>query len=570
MGIYNFWSWFRNNFSGAIYKLGTSQNFKTINISVDNFMIDMNGLIHTSTQKIYKYGSNKPKFETNIIIPNLKNQIEVFEDICKNIDLLFNLVKPEKRLILAIDGPAPFAKIIQQRKRRYSSSLSKVDNDLSFDSNCISPGTEFMNYLGKYIDFYIKKKISENKDWQNIEIILSNSFVPGEGEHKLLNYIRNYGNKEESYCIHALDADLIMLSLGTHLKNIYVLRDDLYDYNNKYFVINIPNVALQLSEMMRWESTKYKYDVDYAIDDFVFLCFMMGNDFLPHIPGLEILEGGIDLVLSIYRNIGQIHGHLLENIDDKDILFSKNVLKLFLEQVSLYEKNILENKLKSKKYFPDKVLENCATYNENNINVDIEKYRNDYCVKSFGNNKRVLKKISHDYLEGLEWVIKYYKNGCNDWKWYYSYDYAPPSTIISQYLDSYMYLKYKKTTPLSPFQQLLAIMPPKSSKLLPFPLNNLLLNDDSPIKEYCPDKFDIDLSGKKHEYQGIVILPIINHEIIIDTYIKNANLIDKKDIIRNTIQKSIIYSYDINKNTEFKCFYGTIKNCKVKTKYIFL
>ena len=443
--------------------------------------------------------------------------------------------------------------------------MTRNENDLSFDSTNISPGTQFMDYLGKYIDWFIRKKLSENKSWQNIEVILSNSNAPNEGEAKLISYIRRYGNKDESYCIHALDADLLMLALGTHLKNIYVLRDDLYDYNNKYFIVNIANVALQLGEMIRWDSKKH-FDPENAVDDFIFLCFTMGNDFLSHIPSLEILEGGIDLILNIYKDIGKEHGHLLQNTDG-DIMFNKNVLKILFEKVSTYEKNILENKLKNKRYFQDKILENCV--NETG-DIDIEKYRIEYCEEYFGKGKRKLKKISHDYLDGLQWVMKYYKNGCQDWKWYYPYDYAPPANVLSEHLETYITPKYMKTTPLTPYQQLLAIIPPKSKNLLPYPLNNLLTDDNSPLKNYCPDKFEIDLAGKKYEYQGIVLLPMINPGLIIDSYISVANLIDKKETKRNVFQKTLVYNYDINKVDEFRSYYGNIKNCKVKISQIIL
>ena len=73
MGIFNFWGWFKSNFSGAIYKLNGTQNLKSIDINMDNLLIDMNGLFHTSTQKIYQYGIHKPKDKSiPSIIPNNK------------------------------------------------------------------------------------------------------------------------------------------------------------------------------------------------------------------------------------------------------------------------------------------------------------------------------------------------------------------------------------------------------------------------------------------------------------------------------------------------------------------
>ena len=92
MGIYHFFGWFKNQFHGNIQKLSEKQNFEDVKVNIDNLMIDMNGIFHNSAQKIYQYGNFKPKVrvlhsQTKIYVNN-KNQVKVFEDICKSIDNL--------------------------------------------------------------------------------------------------------------------------------------------------------------------------------------------------------------------------------------------------------------------------------------------------------------------------------------------------------------------------------------------------------------------------------------------------------------------------------------------------
>jgi 5'-3' exonuclease len=568
MGIFNFWNWFKTNFSGSVQKLSRDKNFKDINVNIDNLMIDMNGLFHTSAQKIYKYGNFKPRDSNIVVLQNNRNDIKVFEDICKNIDELFNVVQPNKRMILAVDGVAPYAKNIQMRKRRFKNAVErKEDEDKLFDSNCISPGTRFMDNLGRYIDWFLRRKISEDVRWRNIEIIFSNEKYPSEGEQKIISYLRKNGNNSESYCIHGLDADIIMLSLGTHLKNLHVLRDDLYDPTNKYFIVDIGNTSLQLVEMMRWNSSNFSFDEENCINDFIFMGFMAGNDFLPHIPSIEILEGGIDIMIDIYKNVCVNTGHFTKS-NTTEFTFSKTALKMFFEEISKLEKPILEKKLLTKGYFTDETLMSCATFDKNTVDLDIEKYREQYCEKYFGKGKRHLKNITHHYLDGLQWVMTYYKKGCPNWLWFYNYNYVLPTSIMTKHILSFTPTKHNRTQPLLPFQQLLAVLPPKSSQLLPKPLNTLLTNNDSLIKEYYPDVFEIDLAGKKREYQGIVLLPMIQPEILVDAYKTQNSFIEERELKRNIFGKTFLYSYDLNTNTNFISYYGNINNCKTRIRPI--
>lgn len=571
MGVFQFYSWFRKQFPKDIYKLNRSIN-QELNLEIDNLMIDMNGLFHTSAQKIFKYGNFKPPYKVEIL-DNNKTQQQVFNDICQSVENILITVNPNKRLILCVDGPAPVAKQVQQRKRRYKSSLEREDNDKSFDSNCISPGTLFMDNLSKYIDWFIRSRLTENPLWQNLEIMYSSSSVPGEGEQKILMYIRKFGRNNESFVMHGLDADLIMLSLLTHFPKFYILRDDTFDHNNNFLLIDIGSVRNQLIEIMRWENDDgLKFNQESVINDFVFLNFACGNDFLPNIPSIEIIEGGVEVIISISKSVGKTHGHITRN-KSGNIVFCKTALKRFFEIVSESEKELLEQKYKNRKrYFEDKVLEKCTSYNikEEKYDLDIDKYREEYNEKTLEvHDDEGMKKLSHSYLTGLQWILKYYTKQVPSWSWYYNNHYAPLSSSLIKHIDTYDSPRYHKGVSLTPFQQLLCILPPKSSSLLPKPLDSLL---STKLKVFNPSDIEIDLSGKLKEYMGIVKIPFVDINIVKKVHNENIEgVVDKK---RDLLGKSLIYTYNpssssfSSKPKIFYSYYGNIIDCKANTKEI--
>lgn len=554
MGIFNFFRFFESSFKDNIYRIKSSIKSE-VYIDIDNLMIDMNGIFHTSAQKIFRYGSFPP---SSIPIKNDRvNQERVFRDVCFTIEKLLLVVNPNKRLILCVDGSAPIAKQIQQSKRRYVSSLKRSEDDDTFDSNCISPGTEFMDSMNGYIVRFLKSRMMDNPFWKNLEIVFSTDKVEAEGEHKIQSYVRKYGKDEESFLIHGSDADLIMLSLISH-KKFYVLRDD---RNMKdYLLLDMPHIRPKIIEMMRWREKKdyqglvtYKFSEEWAINDFVFLCFMVGNDFLAHVPALEIVEGGIEVLVNTYKQVCEEgeegSGHLTRKTNGKIIFSPKNLCRFF-EIISEYEKELLERKMKNReKYFPDPVLIDSVILNQETkfYDVDIDRYRSLYCERHFGKSIDDMDEICHEYIDGLRWVLLYYTSGVPEWSWYFPHHYTPPAKALCKSFKTFSGRVFRINKPLLPFVQLMCILPLKSRKLLPEALGKHL----NLLKDEEEKEIEIDYAGKRYEYQGIVLLPFLDVTKVLKIYKKYYGDVSDTDKRRNYLGKTMVYHFTTKIETKY-------------------
>ena len=508
MGVKHFYIWFQKNYNDCIDK--HTDSYKNNNIN--NLCLDLNGIIHTCAQKIYEYGNHKQvRFLKKKTKNTLNKQIKLFQLICQEIDNLRKLILPQNRIIICTDGVAGVAKLAQQRQRRFKSAKEAEENGVDkdeFNPNCITAGTKFMDFLSKYIDWFCRMKISHDPEWKDLEVIISNEKVIGEGEHKIINFIRKYGKECESFCIHGLDADLIMLSMSLDNNNVFVLREN--QYPPETHLVDIFKFKESLKKRLKWEvdeDTK-SFRGPQAITDFVFLCFLVGNDFLPNIPGLAILEGGIENMLDIYKDVCKSYGHLTRNSKKIGNMLNLDSLEVYLHTLSTFEQGLLEEKMSKKESFmEDKLLDKYITYVDNKVSINIEEYKKEYYdIKLQGSEN--IKQNCLEYIDGLNWVINYYKKGIPSWNWYYPNFYAPFLSDIYKYIKNYKYVE-NRGEPLSNVEQMMCVLPKPSHDLLPPPFNKLLYNS---LKEFYPEDFTIDCSGKRREWEGIVLIKMDTKE----------------------------------------------------------
>jgi 5'-3' exoribonuclease 1 len=318
MGVPKFFRWMSERYP-AISQLIAENRIPEF----DCLYLDMNGIIHNCTHS----DSDSPSFRMT--------EDKMFIAIFNYIEHLFGKIKPQKLFFMAIDGVAPRAKMNQQRARRFRTALDaenarekalkeglELPKEEPFDSNCITPGTEFMAKLTQQLKYFVAKKVSEDVDWQGVEVVLSGHEVPGEGEHKIMEYIRQAKAQPEydpnvRHCLYGLDADLIMLGLLSHDPHFCLLREEVtfgrqskkkkeLEHQNFYLMhlcIVREYLELEFQEVKDNKALGFAYDMERIIDDFILMAFFVGNDFLPNLPNLHINEGALALMFQKYKEI---------------------------------------------------------------------------------------------------------------------------------------------------------------------------------------------------------------------------------------------------------------------------
>ena len=152
-----------------------------------------------------------------------------------------------------------------------------------------------------------------------------------------------------------------------------------------------------------------------------------------------------------------------------------------------------------------------------------------------------VKRLVKNYLTGVRWVAHYYFQKNPDWNWYYTYDTPPFLNDIYKYLINMNEIKFNENKAMSPFEQLLIIMPPQSKYLLPKPFEKLVSTYESQISHLYPIDFQIDFLYKKRYWEGIPSLPSLEINLVRHIYKKYKDELDQDELNRNKLDKNLLF-----------------------------
>ena len=515
MGIPSYFSYIIKNHTNIIRKRSHLNNH------FSSLYMDCNSIIYDCVRNIESDSEPRQRgFDIEDAIINA---------VIAKIEKYLNEIQPSNVIYIAFDGVAPYAKMEQQRMRRHKTGyLSEIarksekygvnvkdefegcnklcessvkdgfegtqgSRTLSesgcpplnhvvpcWNTSAITPGTKFMNMLSLRVK---RAFVESGRFFGSKTVIVSGSDEPGEGEHKMFQYMRENVLKYETVAVYGLDADLIMLSVFHCFacENIHIFRespefgkallDNAFARDELLYLDNRALAKAILSEMGVHSESKESIGRIY---DYVFACFLLGNDFLPHFPALNIRTHGNFTVLETYRNIiARYPERRFISLESGNIQW--RWVKEFMQELAKDENKLILNEYESrskmeKRFYPtttkedrSNAFDNIPTIyrgEEHYINPsekgwesryyrvafhsepNVHKYGVNLCTTDITSacmdvdaqmhqrirpdaTQEFMNQLCNNYLEGLEWTFKYYTEGCPHWRWKYNYHYPP-------------------------------------------------------------------------------------------------------------------------------------------------
>lgn len=329
-------------------------HFASKDLAVDCFYIDFNPIIYNCYHELVSKLGDKVLGQKD-----LEEELVDFI-IRKTKQMICDHVKPEQLVYIAIDGPAPRAKMVKQRERRFKKIYEKkllrafrkrvgceADYVKKWDTSRITPGSEFMYKLCTTLKESIRtrKFQSHIKEGRDFQIILSGSDVPGEGEHKFLNHIGSSDYKYKNIVIFSNDADLLMLANRFYGSQMYIMMScgnssqvfkDIYK-DEEFVYIDVTKFQRAFIEELGLGREVGVRNVE-VITDFIFYNMFAGNDFVQPIFFSKMRKRHTyGMLFFIYKKLVSFHRNPLIRYNRRRLEINHKFFVDFIDELAKQE-----------------------------------------------------------------------------------------------------------------------------------------------------------------------------------------------------------------------------------------
>ena len=471
------------------------------------------------------------------------------EEVCSYLTHIWKEAGAPAQTYIALDGVVPYAKIKQQRFRRFkgAAEASRLSGDAglgggggvsigggggvstsgawggspTWDKNAITPGTHFMETMGNSL-----RETGKKYGW-----IISDTSEPGEGEHKVLQWLlRKSGDSltaaEGAVIVYGLDADLILLCLiaGDKLGPqypIFLLREAMafgklvrLNESNQvdlcFFQISTLRDSLQRPPNAQWSKEQFY--------DYVFGMSFCGNDFLPTGLSLRIRDDGHSILLAGLTDLWSRKKNLV-TIDAGVLRPNADGLKSFALWMSRQEERLILTTIRRK------MAARLGEDEADNLPIReqaekplIERrgaeehvflkrtWHSEYCKLAIGEDTVEQRKARvADFWRGWCWILDYYQGRRVDLEWVYPAGYPPTWADLVKYFelptDDWVIRE-----PLKPQEQLALVLPMSSWGLMvKTPFRNLPVK----IPQFWPQGFALETFAKRFGWECEPMIPML-------------------------------------------------------------
>jgi 5'-3' exonuclease len=495
--------------------------------AVSTLVVDMNCMIY--------HVLKEPKMEAVPYpgeIGKLAWERKLQTEVCTYLTHIWKEAGAPKQTYVALDGVVPYAKIKQQRFRRFKGgSIAQGSMGTSgpingvwgacapWDKNAITPGTEFMETMGSML-----RETGKKHGW-----LISDTNDPGEGEHKVLKWLLGQKEKgdliEGAVVVYGLDADLILLCLiaGDKLGNaypIFLLREamafgKLVRHDGPQGHGEVDLCFFQISTLRDSLQGKTPWTKEQFYD-YIFGMSFCGNDFLPTGLSLRIRDDGHSILLAGLHDLWS-KGINLVSINKEGILNPNGKgLKAFAYWMSRQEERLILSTIRRKMSarLGEDEADNLPLREQAEKPMIVLKgdqvylkkgWQSEYCKLAIGEDSIDQRKArASDFWRGWCWILDYYQGRRVDLEWVYPAGYPPTWSDLVEHFelpaDDWLL-----SEPLKPQEQLALVLPLSSwGLMLKTPYRDL----PSRLPQLWPQGFALESFSKRFGWECEPMIPM--------------------------------------------------------------